>query len=225
MNDPNDLTLHEELLLLALDDDSGTVVSGAWWRMALAGALLTELTLRGAIALDADGKKVRARSAAAQADDLLDEALRTIRERSKPRKIGTWLQKLSGMDDLKRRAAARLCERGVLAPREDTVLLFFKREVFPATDPGPERALVERLRRALLHDRGPVDPRTAAVVALAHHTGLLKGVLDKKERKAAKARIEEVASGNACGQAAAEAIQALQAAIIVTTVIIPTATR
>jgi len=56
---------------------------------------------------------------------------------------------------------------------------------------------------------------------LANSTGLLKVVFDKKKLKGRKARIKQIVNGEITGKAATEAIQAMQAAVMVA-VIMPT---
>jgi hypothetical protein len=50
---------------------------------------------------------------------------------------------------------------------------------------------------------------------LANSTGLLKIVFDKKKLKGRKARIKQIVDGEITGKAATEAIQAMQAAVMV----------
>jgi len=94
-------------------------------------------------------------------------------------------------------------------------LLLFARKIYPEVNPEPERKLIERLRQAIFTDSRNVDPRTVVLVSLASSTGLLKVVFDKKELKDRKARIKEISDGEITGKAAKEAIQAMQAAVMV----------
>jgi hypothetical protein len=75
--------------------------------------------------------------------------------------------------------------------------------------------LIERLRKAIFSDIGEVDPRTAVLLSLAKSADLLKLVFDKKQLKGRKARIEQVVNGEMTGKATQEAIQAMQAAVMV----------
>ena len=47
MNGKSSLFLHEEILLLALKDEEGTIASGTWYQQAIAGAILATLYLYG----------------------------------------------------------------------------------------------------------------------------------------------------------------------------------
>ena len=75
--------------------------------------------------------------------------------------------------------------------------------------------MIERLKRAIFTDTRDIDPRTVVLLSLANSTGLLKVVFDKKELKSRKARIKQIVDGEVMGKAATEAIQAMQAAIMV----------
>ena len=57
MSGNEDLSLHEQLMLLMLRDDTGTMESHTtWYQLALGGAMLAELLLQGAIAIDEHDK-------------------------------------------------------------------------------------------------------------------------------------------------------------------------
>ena len=71
---------------------------------------------------------------------------------------------------------------------------------------------MDRLRDAIFGESNNVDPRTIILLSLAHSTGLMKTVFDKKRLKERKDRIEELISGEFAGQAAQEAIRAAAAA-------------
>ena len=211
-----ELRLHEELLLLALRDDRGTLESRAgMYRHALAGALLAELLLARRISIGETKRKlVDLVDSAPLRDPLLTEALDLIASAKRRRAAATWVGKLAGMKRLRHRIAERLCRRGILRESEGRVLLIFSRKVYPTVDPGPERHLVERLREAVYSDTEVREPRTAILVALAHGTGLLAAHFPRKELRGRKRRLEAITSGDIVGEAAREAVRAAQAAVI-----------
>jgi Golgi phosphoprotein 3 len=221
MNDPHSLYLHEEILLLALQDREGTVVSGAWYSQALAGALLTELILRGRLRSTGDDGKLEVVSTETLGEPLLDECLGLVAGAKKPKPMSDWLSKVANWKELKHRVAERLCERGILRSDTDKVLLFFERRIYPEVDPEPERAIIERLREAIFTERDDLDPRTVVILALAYRTEILKAAFDRKELKARKARIESVVNGDATGKAAQDVIEAVQMAVIFTACFVP----
>ncbi len=218
------LHLYEEVMLLALRDSKGTVVSGTMYNFAVSGALLAELMMEKRIEVETARRRKFARvlSPAPLGDPLLDECLAKIAGAKRRGELRTWVGKFAQMRNLKHRAAERLAGRGILRVDEGKVLGIFTRKIYPEVDPGPEREIVGRLRRAIFEDGGEVDPRTAVLLSLAKSADLLKLVFDRKELRGRKERIARVVNGELTGKATQEAIQAMQAAVMVA-VIIPAA--
>ena len=214
MSDRNNLTLYEEVMLLALKDKQGTPESGGYYNQAVAGAILAELLLTGCVEVQPEKKKQFAIASGARppADPLLAECLGKIAESAKRQQVRTWVSRFANLKQLKRRVALQLCRKGILREREDKVLLIFKCKIYPELDPRPERAVIERLRQAIFTQTEDLDPRTVVLMALAHHTNLLKNAFDKKKLKERKKRIEAVVNGEVIGAATKEAVQAAQAA-------------
>jgi Golgi phosphoprotein 3 len=211
------LFLHEEVMLLALRDEEGTIASGTMYQYAIGAAILAELLLNQRIALDETRKKklVNLISSTPLGEPLIDQCLEKISNTKRRASLQTWVSRFAGVKNLKHRVARQLCERGILRAAEDTILLLFARKIYPEVNPEPERKLIERLRQAIFTDSRDIDPRTVVLVSLANSTGLLKIVFDKKKLKGRKARIEEIINGEITGKAAKEAIQAMQAAVMV----------
>jgi hypothetical protein len=208
------------VLLLALRDEEGTIASGTMYQYAIAGAVLSELILQGRIAVDDSGRKKLARVIDPRPTDapLLDECLDKIAA-AKPKPLDHWVGKFANIKNLKHRVAERLCDRGILHEEEGTILLVFTRRIYPETDPRPEQEIVERLRRTIFTDTRDIDPRTVVLVSLANSAGILKVVFDKKELKARKDRLEQVINGELMGRAAKDAIQAMEAAVMVAVIV------
>lgn len=223
----HDVFLHEELMLLALRDHEGTVEAGTMYTYGLGGAILAELILGGRLVVDGSGKRPIAKLASTEpfGEPLIDECLERVAEK-KPTPLQTWVSRFSGISRLKHRVAEGLCRRGVLRADEQTILLVFSRKVYPEVDPTVERELTERLRSAIFDTSTQVDPRTVVLLSLANSTGLLKNAFDKNDLKAQAKRIDQVVNGEVTGRAAKEAIQAMQAAmmvaVIIPAIIVPT---
>ena len=216
------LTLYEEILLLALDDDKGTTELGGMYTKAMGGAILAELVLGRSIAIGDDKqKKVRVVSPQPVGDEILDACLALIVADGKEKRANHWVMKFTGLKDLKNRVARQLVKKRVLTESEDKVLGLFRRVVYPESDPGPERELVERMRKAIFTSTAQVDPRTVIIVALTHATSMLPKIFDKRKLKDRKRRLEKLTSGQVVGQATKEVVQAMQTAIMVSTVIVP----
>lgn len=211
------LFLHEEIMLLALRDEEGTIASGTMYQYAIGAAILSELLLNKRIAVGESRRKklVNLISSLPFGEALIDQCLEKICNAKRRASLQTWVSRFAGVKNLKHRVALQLCERGILRASEDKILLLFARKIYPEVNPEPERRLIERLRQAIFTDSRDIDPRTVVLVSLANSTGLLKIVFDKKKLKGRKARIKEIIDGEITGKAAKEAIEAMQAAVMV----------
>lgn len=214
--------LHEEILLLALSDRDGVVKIGSWYAQAVGGAVVAELLLAGRARVAAEGKKHRLQIVSREplGDPLADEWLELIAADEKQRKLATWVSRIANTRKLKHRVAMGLVQKGVLKAAEESLLLVFKRKVYPEIDPAPERDARERLRAAVLGDAPEVDVRTVALLSLAKAVDLLPVVFAKKELKAHKRRIADLVSGELAGEAVRETVEAIHA-VIVTAAIMP----
>ncbi|KPJ82914.1 MAG: hypothetical protein AMS19_06230 [Gemmatimonas sp. SG8_23] len=214
------LNLHEELLLLALHDKKGTNAFGTALDPGLGGALLAELLLRERVAVRSEGKKglVTIVDRRRTGDLLVDEALARLEGAKRRADPKATVMRLTRIPKLRQKTARSLCRRGVLRETEGEVLLLFRRRVYPTVDPGPERALIDRVRQALEGD-GEVSPRTAILVGLADTSGCLAAIYDRRKKKALAPRLKAIAEEAAAVQATRGVIEDIQAAIVVTTVI------
>ena len=112
-------------------------------------------------------------------------------------------------------AACVLMAAGCAKEAEDKVLWVFNRTVYPEVTHEPEQQLSERLHAAIFSDACDLDTPTVVLIALAHHAGLLRNVFARRDLKQRKQRLQQITSGNAVGQATREAIEAMQAAVMV----------
>ncbi len=209
------LHLHEALLLLVLRDQEGVIHwRASMWQYSLGGALLAELAMTERVELTADKKPYLVlRSDAPLGDELLDECLTKIANAKRRARAQDWVSRFAQLPRLRKRVAASLCRRGILKTEERQILLIFRRTVFPEIDPGPERRIVERMRRAIVGNASEVDPTTSILIALLEPTGALRIHFDAALLKANKRRIKEITSGSRVGGANKAAIEAAQAAV------------
>jgi hypothetical protein len=219
------LFLHEEITLLALRDRKGTIASGTNYSYAVGGAVLAELLLRKRAVVDQEKKKkfLRLVDPKPLGDPVLDECLGKLKDAKKRAQLQTWVSRFARVKNLKHRVARQLCRRGILRADEDKVMLLFTRKIYPELNPEPEREIMERLHEAIFTETDEIDPRTVVLLSLAKSADILKVNFDKKELKARKKRIEKVANGDVSAKATKDAIQAMQAAVMVA-VIVPAIT-
>jgi Golgi phosphoprotein 3 len=213
----NTLFLHEEILLLALRDKEGTIASGTMYQYAIGAALLAELLLSKRIEVEQQSKRklVNLIDPTPLGEPLIDECLNKISSAKRRAVLQTWVSRFTGVKNLKHLVAKQLCRCGILRAEEDKVLLLFTRKIYPEINAVPERELIRRLEHAIFTDTKDIDLRTVVLLSLANSTGILKVVFDKKKLKSRKARIEQIVNGEITGKAATEAIQAIQAAVMV----------
>ena len=219
MGTQDTLLLHEEITLLALQEEKGTFALEAKYLYAIGAAILAELLLSNLIRVEESEKKlVNPVSTTPIGEPVIDECFEKITKAKKSASLRDWVSRFVRMKDLKHRVAAQLCSRGVLQATEDKVLFIFKRKLYSQINLQPRKNLVERLRLAIFTDTGDVEPRTVILVSLMNSAGLLEMVLDKKGLKDRKTRIERIINGESTGPAAEEAIAAMQAAVMATVI-------
>jgi len=209
------LFLYEEIMLLALRDEQGTIATG-FPEQVLAGAILAELLLDGRISVEDTKKKlVNLVDSRPSGDPIIDECLEKMTTAKRRASLQTWVSRLAGTKNLRHKAAQRLCDRRILRADEDKVLFVFKRRIYPEIDPIPEKKIIDRLRDAIYNDHAKLDPRTVVLVSLANGSDMLRQTFGRKEIKSRKKRIEQIENGELTGKATREVIAACQTALIV----------
>ena len=216
-----DLLLYEECLLLALKDEEGTQDSFVNLGFGLGGAILADLLLLGKVEVEKEKRQsfLKLVDPSETGDPILDECTLKIHNAKRRASLGTWVQRFGALRNLKHRAAEQLVGRGILKADEDTVLLIFKRKIYPELDGRVEKEILGRLRKAIFTRTAEIDPRTVVLVSLADKTGLLRANFDKKKLKEQKKRIEQIGKGELIGAATQEAINAAMAAVMAASII------
>jgi hypothetical protein len=190
-------SLPEELLLLALHDEKGSVIPAAASVLngALIGAVLMELGLAGRLQEHDDGALVADPTPTGNA--IMDEALQIIADADHPRMPSYWVGRLSGrMPRLKDRLLEQLVDRGVLERRERRILWVFPSRSFPLADAAAEQQVRDRVRAVILDGR-PADQRTAALIGLVRACNLIDEIFAPHERSQAHRRVSELTSEEA----------------------------
>jgi hypothetical protein len=176
-------SLPARMYLLAYDTDKRRMTAGSQLGYVLRAAALTDLMLAGALA-DAGGK-VRAQPGRAATDPLLD-AVRQQIAASRPRSWRHWVSKSAG--PMKREVRDQLAAAGWIRAEPHRVLGLFPRVKVTVRDPRVVKRLAAMVSAALREPIGQIDPRDAALVALAA-SGELKTVLPRARRRQHKERI------------------------------------
>ncbi|MFI0814724.1 GPP34 family phosphoprotein [Streptomyces sp. NPDC021098] len=214
-------TLGEQLLLLSLDDASGTAKEPAKVALAISAASLVELALAGRIDV-ADGK-VTAVDATPLGEPALDTALAAIAGKDKPGKAEDWINRLK--TDAVARANTALIEKGLVREEKKKVLGLFPVRRYPEADGSVEAAVRERLGAVVLQGATP-DVRTASLVALLHGAKLHRLAFPDDDARRVAAAMESVSQGQWSAtavrhvvKAAEDALTAIIAVTVTTTVV------
>ena len=213
----DNLFLYEEIMLLALKDEEGTIASGAMYNYAVGGAIIAELLLSQSIAVDPVKKKklVSVLNTDQFNDSLIDEWVIKMSSAKRRKTIQDWVSRIASTKDLKHRVALQLCQRGILKMDEKTILLLFTQRIYPEINPEPEQEIINRLYNAIFTDTDDIDAQTVVLLSLAKSANILPVIFGKREIKQRKKRIEQIVNGEIAGKATKEAIDAMQAAVMV----------
>jgi hypothetical protein len=178
-------SLPARLYLLAFDTDKGRLSGRSQLGLVLRAAALADLYLRGRLA--DEGGKVRATGTGPAGDPVLDAVLQEAADGS-PR---SW-----------HRTVGRHQRRTVRAVRDqldaDGWLMVHHRPLLPdrveLREPHRVKQYAGTVKAALREPAARVDPRVAAVLALAAN-GEVRALLSRHERREHKERLAELADG------------------------------
>ena len=171
------LMLHEELMLLMLRDERGTLEPRTQWHgYALAGAMLAELLRSGRIALSHDRKPlVEVRDRGRTGDDLLDECIEKIATARRRRKLDGWLTSSDSKSTpmLRAQAGSKAYSASISAaipPSFWALAMTCKANVVLPLDSGPNNSMIRPRGipcppNAMSNDKQPVGiPSTTRLV-------------------------------------------------------------
>ena len=211
------ISLAEELVLLAYDDDGIAYGTSAWLDYGVAGAHLVELALAERIGIR--DKTVQVLEPAPTGSPLADAALERIASDSKRRKPDNLIYRLSR--GARKPVLAGLVAKGILEKRADRLLRIFPITRYSAPH-GVEPAVEterRRLMRLAIEDRdSSPDARTLALCTLVGALGWEKRVFPDLPRRETKRRLEELSESQWAGVAVGRLVRDLQAALITATV-------
>lgn len=211
-----ELRLAEELLLLALDDEKGSIISSASMAIdyGLAGAVLLEMVESDRITLD--GKKLKILNPGMTGDTVTDYAMEIMTAKKKERDVEYWTGQLGWkFKPVREKLLENLITQGILRRIEDKVLWVFTTTKYPMQYDRPENEIRRRIRGIILDDK-PGDPRSLMLINLMEACSLVDEVFSvKEERKIAKKRIKELSKADASSQMINQAVHGIQTAIIV----------
>ncbi|WP_404387403.1 GPP34 family phosphoprotein [Humibacillus xanthopallidus] len=222
------LSLPAELLLLVLDDDGNLRVDSTKRKAAVAGAAVLQLVLDGVLDLE-PGEPGRARLVARPGAATLQSA---VLEQAKERAVGHTpkdaVARIGGASDWKGRAKDiqesvldELAAAGVLDRFQHRHLGLFTSTSWPLRRPEVRSDIQARIDTAL--DGGPPDAQAAALVGILNAIDLLPKLFPRRDKKAMRRVAEQIGELGWAGEAVAQAISQVQAAVIASVVVSTTA--
>ena len=135
------LLLHQELLLLVLNDRKGTF-QGSFFLYGMAGAMLSELLLQERIAAVEDKTQtISIISSESTGDPILDELLTKISSSNRVKGMRDWVYEAAKLPNLQHRVARQLVEKGILNYDEKKVLWLFTQKTYPELNGSYEDAI------------------------------------------------------------------------------------
>ena len=168
-----DTLIVEDVLLLMLDDKTGTAAGAGAQHLTLAGAVLVELALLGRIEPEGNGAWYQGTKIVTTGDGPLpDPLLQTTYDAlaARPQDIYTLLATIGY--ELSEPVIERLLQRGLLRRERKRFLGLFPTTSLAATNTGHESALRKQMS-LVLEDGADPDTRLAAVIATISANGTL----------------------------------------------------
>jgi hypothetical protein len=220
------LTLPESILLLALDDENGHVVSCSSTALpyAVAGALLFDLCTRNLVEIRQD--KVVDWPRSTLGDPVLDLAIARFKDKAKPgkhKKVSYWIQQIAkDQKETRNLIQANLIRLGAIREEERKALWVIPYRRYPTDDSTIENRLRKDLHDAVL-GRKEITTDEAVLLSLIGAAKLEKEVFDPSTVKEAKQVIKKIMDGEVIGDAISEIVKSIQAAVMVSVIVAATA--
>lgn len=184
------LNCAEELILLALDDESGAFyrMNNINFNLALVGALLMDLALRNRIDVDMDHLFVISKQPTG--DVFLDHILEVVANPESSGDTSKLVRYLyNSLEHLKDKLLQSLEHKGIIRLSESKVLWLFKLRRYPVIDNREEKEVLTRIRETVLTEIIP-EAKDLALIALLDSCDLMDKIFSKEELNAHLERID-----------------------------------
>jgi hypothetical protein len=201
-------TLGDDLVLLAIEPDRGTIAARNRLPYGLRGSELVRLAASGRVGITSD--RIVVLDARPTGDDRLDAALASLAGARRPPKPKAWVGHPGSQ--IVDAYLARLAAAGVI--REDRRMLLgfipaLRWQIADAARAADTRARLD----AIVYAGGPVDTAQAAFAGLASASGLGPVLYPGMAHRHLRKRLEQIAKGELTqGAGAAQTAQATRAA-------------
>jgi hypothetical protein len=186
------LTLSEELLLLAVHDEKGSVIlsTTALLPYGVAASILLDLKYLGKI--DFKDEKLNLITFTPTGIDFLDEMLIFIKNQQKIHKIRWWIKKIATKNSMiLEKIFEKLVLEGILKREKHNFMFMVDFFRYPTLNPVPELETRDKIHKSVLMGIKP-DEKLAALISLMYFCGLVKEVFPAEQRKKAKKSIKNL---------------------------------
>lgn len=205
----NQLTLSEEIFSLAVGETDGSIAhtSDTAFKVALASAVLIDLSLHERIDIDLEGIFLGNTELTLYPD--LDMALTMIAKVEEKKSVAYWVEQLIQMnDELIDILLNALFRRGILKIEDKQVLWVFSARRYPLINNREVIEVKQRVRNLILSDDLP-DVRDMSIVSVLFYSGTIDMVFDEEEIIKYYKRIEMIAKMDLIGQQINETVKSM----------------
>ena len=207
------LSIAEEILLLALDEEKGTLLRGSDSSLGLAvtGAVLMDLAFANRI--DTDFDRLYVIDPSPTGDAILDEVLGNIAARDSQLSTEYWLRELhADADAIRNRLIDRMVAAQVLQRTDNKILGVFRRRRHRVLNHREEHEVKRRIAGILCSDEIP-DPRDVVIISLVLACNLLGTILNAWGVRYVLPRAELIARMDLIGREVQNAIREVETSI------------
>jgi hypothetical protein len=201
-------TLGEDLVLLSIRPDNGTIATKSRLGYGLRGSELVRLAATGRVGITGD--RIVVLDGQPTGDEQLDAALASLAGARRPPRPKTWVGHPGSQ--IVNTYLARLAATGAIRPERGTVLAFVpvvRWRIADSARAADARARLDAIARAT----GPVDTAQAAFAGLASASGLGPVLYPGWANRQLRRRLERIAKGELSqGTGVAPTAQATRAA-------------
>ena len=188
------LSLPEELLLLAINDEKGSLFPTVSFRFALVAAILLQLELENYI--EYKDKKIILKKRTCKENHIFNEVLKHIKEFPKEKNTRFWISKIdTKMRKLLPKFLDQLAREKILYKRDKKFLGIFNLKRYPVKDTASKSEIKNRIRETILNNKKP-DKKTIELTVLVNTCGLINKFFTKEERNHVKTKIKEIRKNN-----------------------------
>ena len=210
------LSVVEELILVLLDDEKGTLpaIPQLTLHIIVAGAVLMDLATRGKV--DNDVERVFVCDKTPTGVDYLDKVLKKIVEQDKERNVRFWVNTIADEGTMIIDSSFDLLvEREILGVSQKKYLWVMKSRCYPTLDVTYERDVKRRIMNIVYSDEIP-QPKDIVLVTLLDAGDIFRTILGPKEYNLVRDRIQQISKLELIGQSTTKLIHDIQVALVAT---------